>query len=322
MMQGIYASVKNYNQNMDYLFLILGLAILLAGGKFLVDGASGLALKFGLSQGLIGLTIVAFGTSAPELLVSINAAIKGNSDIALGNVIGSNISNISLVLGISALIFPIAILRSVIKLDYLAALISSIIFFVMALNGNISRLEGLILFILLILITLYFFRKLSGNNLLSPEDSTFVTHPLWKTVSLLVLGTLGLFFGSDMLVDSAVNISNKLGISERVIGVTIIAVGTSLPELVTSVIAALNKKTDIAIGNILGSNIMNVLAIIGITALVSPIHVSEIFLKQDFLWMIGFTLILFPILRTKLNISRWEGLVLLALYGLYIYVIL
>ena len=321
-MQVIYVLVKNYKQKMDYLFLIIGLAILLAGGKFLVDGASGLALKFGLSQGLIGLTIVAFGTSAPELLVSINAALKGTSDIALGNVIGSNISNISLVLGISALIFPIAILKSVIKLDYLAALTSSVIFYVMALNGNISRWEGLILFVLLILINLYFFRKLSSKDSLEPEGSTIVLHPLWKTILLLLAGALGLFFGSDMLVDSAVNISKKLGISEHVIGVTIIAIGTSLPELVTSVIAALNKKTDIAIGNILGSNIMNVLAIIGITALVSPIQVSELFLKQDFLWMIGFTLILFPILKSKLNISRWEGTLLLILYGLYIYAVI
>ncbi|WP_373492793.1 calcium/sodium antiporter [Aquiflexum sp.] len=307
---------------MDYLFLVIGLAILLAGGKFLVDGASGLALKFGLSQGLIGLTIVAFGTSAPELLVSINAAIKGNSDIALGNVIGSNISNISLVLGISAMIFPIVILKSVIKLDYLTALLSSVLFYVMALNGTISRWEGLILFILLILINIYFFRKLSGGDHLASDDTSITIHPLWKTIVLLIAGILGLFFGSDMLVDSAVNISKNLGISERVIGVTIIAIGTSLPELVTSVIAALNKKTDIAIGNILGSNIMNVLSIIGITALVSPIQVSDLFLKQDFIWMIGFTLILFPILKSKLTVSKREGFILLVLYGLYLYVII
>lgn len=307
---------------MDYLFLVIGLTILLAGGKFLVDGASGIALKFGLSQGLIGLTIVAFGTSAPELLVSINAAIKGNSDIALGNVIGSNISNISLVLGISAIIFPIAILKSVIKLDYLTALLSSALFYVMALNGRISRWEGLILVILLILINLYFFRKLSGSDQQASEESTIILQPLWKTLLLLTVGILGLFFGSDMLVDSAVNISINLGISERVIGVTIIAIGTSLPELVTSVIAAFNKKTDIAIGNILGSNIMNILAIIGITSLVQPIQVSDLFLSQDFLWMIGFTLILFPILKSKLNISRMEGFILLVLYGFYIYAVI
>lgn len=307
---------------MDYLFLVIGLTILLAGGKFLVDGASGLALKFGLSQGLIGLTIVAFGTSAPELLVSVNAAIKGNSDIALGNVIGSNISNISLVLGISALIFPIAILKSVIKLDYLTALLSSVLFYAMALNGSISRWEGLILVILLILINLYFFKKLSGSDQMASGETAVVLQPLWKTLLLLTVGILGLFFGSDMLVDSAVNISINLGISERVIGVTIIAIGTSLPELVTSVIAAFNKKTDIAIGNILGSNIMNVLAIIGITSLVQPIEVSDLFLNQDFLWMIGFTLILFPILKSRLNISRMEGFILLVLYGLYIYAVL
>jgi cation:H+ antiporter len=308
---------------MVYLFLVLGLVILLAGGKYLVDGASGLAARFGLSPGLIGLTVVAFGTSAPELLVSVNAAIKGNSEIALGNVIGSNIANISLVLGISAILYPIAIYRSVLKLDYLATLLASILFFILAYNGIISRIEGVFLFAIMLLLNWYFFRKLSHTEQISSTDEDLGKRkPLVLHLFFLIIGILGLYYGSDKFVDSAVEISQIFGVSERIIGITVIAIGTSLPELVTSIIAAIKKETDIAIGNILGSNLMNILAIIGITSMISPIPVADIFLKQDFIWMLGLTLLLFPILRSKLQISRWEGLVLVLVYLLYIYVIL
>jgi cation:H+ antiporter len=308
---------------MVYVMLLVGLAILLAGGKYLVDGASALASKFGISAGLIGLTVVAFGTSAPELLVSVNAALKGNSDIAMGNVIGSNISNISLVLGISALIYPIHIIRSLLKLDYLATLLSAILFYVLSLNGLISRIEGICLFILLIAFNWYFFRKLGKvDEEISENGEDQKDSPLWKSLLLLVIGVFGLYYGSDLLVDNAVKISKVFGVSERVIGVTVIAIGTSLPELVTSIIAGIKKETDIAIGNILGSNIMNILAIIGITSIIKPIPVSDAFLGQDFLWMLGLTLVLYPILRTRLRISRMEGFFLLAIYGAYLYSIL
>jgi cation:H+ antiporter len=308
---------------MVYFMLFVGLAILLAGGKYLVDGASALAGKFGISSGLIGLTVVAFGTSAPELLVSINAAMKGNSDIAMGNVIGSNISNISLVLGISAFIYPIHIIRSMLKLDYLATLLSAILFYIMALNGSISRIEGIFLFILLIAFNWYFFRKLSkADDEISGQEEGLNQKPLWTSLLLILIGILGLYYGSDLLVDNAVQISKVFGISERVIGVTVIAIGTSLPELVTSIIAGIKKETDIAIGNILGSNIMNILAIIGITSIIKPIPVAGAFLSQDFIWMLGLTLVLYPILRTRLKISRWEGLLLLTIYGTYLFSIL
>jgi cation:H+ antiporter len=308
---------------MVYLFLVLGLVILLVGGKYLVDGASGIASRFGLSPGLIGLTVVAFGTSAPELLVSVNAALKGNSEIALGNVIGSNIANISLVLGISAILYPIVIYKSVLKLDYLATLLSSILFYILASNGIISRLEGIFLFIIMLLLNWYFFRKISPTEENNPsEEENQKNKAIIIYIIFLLLGVLGLYYGSDMFVDSAVEISQVFGVSERVIGITVIAIGTSLPEMVTSIIAALKKKTDIAIGNILGSNIMNILAIIGITSMISPIPVADIFLKQDFIWMLGITLLLFPILKSKLQISRWEGLILLSIYGVYIYLIL
>lgn len=309
---------------MTYLFLIIGLVILLAGGKLLVDGASALAAKLGLSAGLIGLTVVSFGTSAPELLVSVSAALKGNSDISLGNVIGSNITNISLVLGISAIVFPIAIHKSVLKLDYLFMLLNSLLFYLLSFNGLISRIEGVLFVILLVALNWYFFKKLKGPaaELNDEETIALKKSPIWKAIALVLGGVLGLYFGADLFVDNAVEISKIFGISERVIGVTVIAIGTSLPELTTSIIAAINKKTDIAIGNILGSNIMNILAIIGITALVQPISVSEIFLNQDFIWMIALTLLLFPILRIQLKISRWEGFLLVMVYAIYIYTIL
>ncbi|MCH7412786.1 calcium/sodium antiporter [Belliella sp. R4-6] len=307
-----------------YLILILGLAILLVGGKFLVDGASAIAAKLGLSAGLIGLTVVAFGTSAPELLVSINAALKGTSDISVGNVIGSNIANITLVLGISAAIFPIALNKSVLKLDYIFTLSSSLLFFILAYNQVISRIEGIVFVILLVLVNLYIFKKLKGTEPeISEEEALLLKkESSIKAIGLIVLGITGLYFGSDLFVDSAVEISRLFGVSERIIGITVIAVGTSLPELTTSVIAAINKKTDIAIGNILGSNIMNVLGIIGITALVQPINVSEQFLNQDFIWMLAATALLFPILKSKMKISRLEGGFLVLFYAVYIFVIL
>lgn len=309
---------------MTYLFLVLGLVILLAGGKLLVDGASALATKLGLSAGLIGLTVVSFGTSAPELLVSVSAALKGNSDISLGNVIGSNITNISLVLGISAIVFPIAIHKSVLKLDYFFTLVSAFLFYLLSLNGFISRMEGVVFVVLLVLLNWYFFKKLKGPTAVLNDEETLNLKKIsiWKALVLVLGGVLGLYFGADLFVDNAVEISKIFGISERVIGITVIAIGTSLPELTTSIIAAINKKTDIAIGNILGSNIMNILAIIGITALVQPISVSEDFLNQDFIWMIAMTMLLFPILRNQHRISRWEGMLLVTVYTVYIYTLL
>lgn len=307
---------------MIYLFLCLGLLILLGGGKFLVDGASSLALKFGLSQGFIGLTIVAFGTSAPELLVSLNAALDGKSDIAIGNVIGSNIANISLVLGISATLFPIKINSSVFKVDYIVLIFSSLIFYILSLNGNISRLEGFVLLFILILINIYFFFKLGKATAGDLEGDLILPLPIWKSLFFLCLGIFGLYYGADLFVESAVGIASIFGVSERIIGITVIAIGTSLPEMATSVIAAVNKKTDIAVGNIIGSNIMNILAIIGVTAAISPIPVSEGFLNQDFYWMLGLTIVLFPILKSGDRVSRIEGMFLFVAYFTYIFIIL
>jgi cation:H+ antiporter len=310
-----------------YLFLLIGLLVLLLGGKFLVDGASSIALKLGMSSGLIGLTVVAFGTSAPELLVSLNAAIKGNSDISIGNVVGSNIANIALVLGVSGLFYPILIRREHLRFDYTLMVLVTVAFYLLSLSQEIGLWKGIFLFGGFLAFNLYLFRNL-GQGI--KEEKVTVEEGLeevkdysWQiSVSLFFGGIAGLYFGSDLLVENAIVISREFGISERVIGVTIIAIGTSLPELITSIMAALSRRTDLALGNILGSNIMNVLSIIGLTAIVKPISVSEAFLNSDYLWMIGFSLFLFPLMRTKMRISLFEGSILLTGYATYLYFLL
>ena len=306
-----------------YFLLLFGLVILLAGGKILVDGASGIALKLGMSAGLIGLTIVAFGTSTPELLVSVNAALKGNSDISIGNVIGSNIANIALVLGISGLFYPILIKSNHLKFEYLITLLVSFLFFVLSYNEVISTLEGIVLFALFIGFNVYLFKTSASDDPEVVEEIEFAKNLSWfKSIIYFVGGIIGLYIGSELLVENAVFISREFGVSERVIGVTIIAIGTSLPELITSIIAALSKRTDLALGNILGSNIMNILSIIGLTAIIKPIGVSVEFINSDFLWMLGITLFLFPLMKTKMRVSKIEGSLLLLSYGAYLFFLL
>ncbi|MEX0882391.1 MAG: calcium/sodium antiporter [Cyclobacteriaceae bacterium] len=307
---------------MSYLLLLLGLVILLAGGKFLVDGATSIAARLGLSPGLIGLTIVAFGTSAPELLVSITAALKDASDIAIGNVIGSNISNISLVLGISAIVYPIYLSKSTLKIDYPFTLISSLVFYVMALNGIISLTEGIILLVCFVSLNWFFFKKIEKVEFTEEEADKMKKQSVLLAIIQLIGGAAGLYFGSELFVVNGTIIAQVLGVSERVIGITVIAIGTSLPELATSVLAAIKKETEMALGNILGSNIMNVLSIIGFTAVITPIGVAPVFIYSDFVWMIGFTLILLPIFRINYTVSRLNGIFLVLGYLIYIYFLL
>jgi cation:H+ antiporter len=310
-----------------YFLLALGLFILLLGGKFLVDGASALATRLGMSPGLIGLTIVAFGTSAPELLVSVNAALKGSSDISIGNVVGSNIANIGLFLGISCLFYPIVIRRQHLRFDYLITVLATLIFFGLSYNGQIGLGEGVFLFSLFIVLNLFLFRKVGSGikeekQITDPEVGEVKNNPVPLAVFFFLAGIVGLYFGSELFVNNSMVISRSFGISERIIGITVVAIGTSIPELITSIIAAISKKTDLAIGNILGSNIMNILSIIGITALIHPIQVSEDFLRSDYLWMIGITLLLFPLMKTKMRISKVEGTLLLVSYVVYMYFLL
>ncbi len=309
-----------------YFLLALGLIILLYGGKILVDGASAIAVKLGMSTGLIGLTIVAFGTSAPELLVSLNAALRGNSDISVGNVVGSNIANIALVLGISGLFYPILIRKNHVRFEYLITVLVSILFYVLSYNNQIGFWDGIMLFGLFIGFNAYLFKNIGkgfGDEEAGESEVEQVKgYSWWVSIALFFGGIIGLYFGSELLVKNAVLISREFGISERVIGVTIVAIGTSLPELITSIMAALSKRTDLALGNILGSNIMNILSIIGLTAIIKPIGVSEEFIHSDYLWMIGITLLLFPLMKTKMKVSKFEGFVLLSSYVAYLYFLL
>lgn len=308
---------------MVYFLLGIGLFVLLFGGKILVDGASSIALKLGMSTGLIGLTVVAFGTSAPELLVSLTAALKGNSDISIGNVVGSNIANIGLVLGISGLFYPIVIRKSHVRFEYAMMILVTLIYYVLSLDLRISRLEGIILFVGFAGFNAYLFKNLGKGiqqeDEITEEEIEEVRHYSWiASFGLFIGGIAALYLGSELLVTNAVLISREFGVSERIIGVTIVAIGTSLPELVTSVIAAMSKRTDLALGNILGSNIMNILSIIGLTAIVKPISVSEAFVQSDYLWMIGISLLLYPLMKTKMRLSKFEGLVLLSAYIAYL----
>ena len=314
---------KNFKRMTVYFLLVLGLIILLFGGKILVDGASSIALKLGMSAGLIGLTVVAFGTSAPELLVSITAALKGNSDIAVGNIVGSNIANIGLVLGLSGLFSPIIIRKTHIRFEYALMIIVSLLFYVLSLDLKISRFEGICLFGGFIAFNTYLFKSLGTgiqkDEEIVKEEIEEVKIYSWRaSIALLVGGIAGLYYGSELLVNNAVLISRQFGVTERVIGVTVIAIGTSLPELVTSIIAALSKRTDLALGNILGSNIMNILSIISMTAIVKPINISQPFIQSDYLWMIGIGLILYPLMKRAMRISKLEGFVLLSAYVAYL----
>lgn len=316
-----------FNGMSVFFFLGIGLLLLLAGGKLLVEGATSIALKLKMSEGLIGMTVVALGTSAPELLVSINAALGGNSDLAIGNVIGSNIANIGLVLGLSGILYPIFLREEQLKYEYPLLLFTTLLFYFLSLDKKISLWEGVLLFLLLLLFLVFSIKK-------SSKDTAPVDLPIdenlkdfkkinWSNTFAYVFGGMaGLYFGAELLVNNAVTISEEFGISKRVIGAGFIAIGTSLPELTTSIIAAYTKRTDLAVGNILGSNLLNILLIVGTTALIKPITVNEAFLSSDYLWMIGITCLLFPLMRTKMRISKIEGAILFLTYLLYLYFLL
>jgi len=304
-----------------YLLLFAGLLLLFVSGKYLVDSSVAVSRRLKIPRMIIGLTVVAFGTSAPELLVSLQAAFSGYPEIAIGNVVGSNISNILLVLAITALIYPIPVPASSVKRDWPLMMLVSMLLFVFSLNGSISRMEGGILVTLLagyILLSV-----LRSRRTAKPEGKTDEGPVMkWWVAGILFLGScVGMAIGADLLVDNVALIAEEMGISKRVISITMVAVGTSIPEVATSVIAALKKETEISVGNIIGSNIMNILSVLGFTSLVSPISVSEEIAGFDIPWMLGvsvlFLLLMLPAARSR--ITRWEGSFMIIIYLLYIY---
>lgn len=299
---------------------ILSLFALYIGAGWLVKGSSELALKAKISNLVIGLTIVAFGTSAPELVVSLNATLSGQGDISVGNIIGSSIFNIAAILGISAVIQPLKAKRQLTRLDIPILIVATVVFTLLFWNGTLGRLEGCLFLAGIILYTifsLYYSRKhekkveeLAGELEKQPEA-------WYKDVMYIVGGLVILIFASNLLVNNAVSIAQELGVSEAVIGLTIVAAGTSLPELATSVVSALKKNPDIAIGNIVGSNLFNILAIAGTSSMVKPIVAKNVN-YVDLLVMLGLTLLLLPLVKSGQKISRAEGWALIVVYLCYL----
>lgn len=299
----------------------VGLAMLYFGAEWLVRGSVTIANKFRISQLVIGLTIVAFGTSTPELSVSVTSAIQGISDVALGNVVGSNIANIGLILGIAAIIKPLLVDKSAIKKQVPIMIGVAILLMLISIDGIISMEEGIILAIGIVIFTVYSLKSSKKESSDIENSSTGLNlakrNVISKSIILIGLGLGMLTFGSFMTVENAVNIAKSFGVSERIIGLTLIAIGTSLPELVTSIVAALRGHADLSVGNIVGSNIFNILAIIGIAAAITGISVNEN-MFSDYYIMIAFSFILIPIMRSGFVISRKEGYLLVGAYMAYL----
>ena len=309
------------------LFFLFGLVLLYLGGEVLVKGAVSLALKLKISTLVVGMTIVSFATSAPELLVSLGAAIKGHTDITFGNVIGSNIANIALVLGLAAVMFRLNITSQTKKISFPFMFFSSLVFgIILYFFNEISFWVGIVFVVSLLIFTGLLIRQsrkenlkaaMQGDELLAQESQT----PIYKSVSFLIVGVVLLKFGADYFVDGAIALAKVFSVSDRVIAVTVIAIGTSIPELAITVIAALKKEESLAVGNLIGSNIFNVLAVLGLTAIVKPIaFVDEQLLRTDYVFMMGITLLLglFIYRFSKNQVSKLEGLIFLIFYIAYL----
>ena len=317
---------------MDFLLLISGFIVLLAGGSVLVRGATALALRFNISTLVVGVTVVSFGTSAPELFISLTAALDGHSDIAIGNVIGSNIANLALVLGVTAAIFHIKVSQNSIRIDWPVMMGATLLFTLFILDEDprtLSKWEGIVFVTALTVFVTWLIRKSRKDELARVGDQKkFIegqSHlSIWKIIAFLVAGCIALALGAELLINGAVGIAEDMGISERLISLTVIAFGTSVPELATSIIALLKRESDISIGNLIGSNIFNILGILGVTAIFTevinkhPLTFSDPDLFYDIWWMIGIGLAAFIFMKSQKRIKHWEGMVLLALYVVYI----
>ena len=307
--------------------LIVGFALLVKGADLFVDGASGIAKKFGISELIIGLTIVAMGTSAPEAAVSIAAAAKGSAGISIGNVIGSNIMNIFIILGVVAAITPLKIERSTVRYEMPFTIIVTVLFVLTGKDGLLTRPDGAILWAGLLLYLAYLLRQAKQKPAGAPAQAetavqkTEESPSIWKLIALTIVGLAVILVSSDYAVDAAVALAKIFNISDRVIGLTIVALGTSLPELVTSVTAALRGNADLAVGNVVGSCIFNLLFVLGTSALILPIPCAPNFLSDAYV-AVGATVLLLLFGFTQMKIARWEGVLLVACYVAYAYVAL
>lgn len=299
---------------LNIVLLILGIVVVLKSADWLTDGSVALAERMGISQMVIGLTIVALGTSMPEFCVSLVSAIKGTSDLAVGNVVGSNIFNSMLIVGCAAMVAPMTIPKITVRKDIPFALIASIVLFMMIVNGDeadISRLEAGILVLMLAIYMFFTLKNAKDTTAVGTEKKEFMNP--WRAIAFLLLGLVGLVLGSNVFVDNASALARVLGVSDAVIGLTVVAGGTSMPELATSIVAARKGNSGIAIGNVLGSNVFNILFILGVTGVISPMSINGI-TSLDLSMMIISMILLWLFSYTKFTIERWEGAVLALLF--------
>jgi cation:H+ antiporter len=307
---------------LDIVYILIGLVALIFGGNWLLKAAVALSLRLKIPKIVIGMTVVSFATSAPELIVSIKAALDGFPDLSLGNVIGSNIANLGLVLGITLLFGSIEVTKSFYKTDWPVMMLASILFYVLlSIDGVLSFWEGFSMFVLLF-IFLWYLLRFQETAVLDERPEDDVPLSLQKTLFFMVLGGLGLWLGSELLISGAVGLATFFGVSERIIGITIVSIGTSVPELAASVIAVIKKEKAISLGNLIGSNIFNIFAVLGITAMITPIKViDQALLNSDILWMLGFAFLILPLvfIPSKMRLEWRDGMVLLICYLLFLY---
>ncbi len=319
---------------MDIVWLIVGLVLILVGANALTDGASAIARRMGVSDLIIGLTVVAFGTSAPELAISVLSATAGNAPLAIGNVVGSNIFNVLAIIGVTAMVRPIKVGRSVMSLEIPMLILSSVILLVLGnsgvIDGNqvneVSRMSGIFLLILFLLFMRYTFasaRQPGVESVREEEEKQIPGMAIWKAILYVLAGLGALIFGGDKFVDGASGIASALGVSDAVIGLTIVAAGTSLPELATSVVAATKGKADLAVGNVIGSNIFNVLMVLGLSATITPLPFGTIG-NFDLLWLLAASVAfwLFGWFFKERTITRWEGTLLASGYVAYVVILI
>lgn len=310
---------------MDLLYIIIGLVLLIVGGGWLLKSAIGISLRLKIPKIVIGMTVVSFATSAPELIVSLKSALDGHSDLAMGNVIGSNIANLGLVLGITVLLSDIKVNKSFFKLDWPIMMLASVLLYVfIAFDGVLVAYEGAILFSCLIVFLVYMlkYQKVSVSEEVSAEEEQLA---LWKALMYLSIGGISLWAGSELLISGAVGLAEQFHVSQRIIGVTIISVGTSIPELSASIIAVMKKEKAISLGNLLGSNIFNILAVLGLTSMVHPIEiVDKGLIDNDIIWMLAISFLIVPLslFYKKMNFGKLEGVILLAIYAAFLYMML
>lgn len=302
---------------LSILFIIIGAVLVLWGADRLTDGATSLAQKMNVPQIVIGLTVVAMGTSMPEFFVSLMSAIKGTSDMAVGNVIGSNVFNTLAIVGITALVAPMLISPSTVRKDMPFAVVASVALLLMCRDGEVSRLDAAILFVGFIIFIFYTLRMANKGEVQAAEEIKLEEMSAWKAVGLVLLGLLCLVGGSHLFVSGASDVAHQLGVPDAVIGLTIVALGTSLPELATSIVAARKGRSAIAIGNVIGSNVFNLLMILGITGLVLPMDIQCI-TSLDLYVLTGSIFVLWLFSYTKYKVERWEGAVLTIAYVAYI----